>query len=412
MTDPTGLSFLSYRRARSHEAALLIAAQHDIGVPTWHDLGNLAELPTEEALRAVLAGGEIACGVLWLTPEVGTSDMIQKVEAPLLIERARRRDDFFLVPVAAGGLDYAAAAATLDRRFTLDDLAAYNLRKVAGDPIAPREAAAIAARVLANRVAAIHRVSPAGAALRLCLNTRVPLPFESGVAIALDWSGRFDGRLARPGAWDDSLLPALRTVSDTLVHAAPGREVEASGFCSIPAATALGVAFLSIRPTRISWVQRTEGRDGGVQPQTWSLAAGRAASGFTAECRPGDVGGSDLAVLVSVADDVRADFAACAGSLPRMRAILEVARPGAARHQLADSAQATDIALIVRDGIRAARQEFRSLQRIHLFMAVPAGLAMMIGQLLNTLGPVQTYERISEATAQPYQPAALLRPDA
>ena len=27
--------------------------------------------------------------------------------------------------------------------------------------------------------------------------------------------------------------------------------------------------------------------------------------------------------------------------------------------------------------------------------AVPAGLAMLIGQLLNTLGPVQTYEHIS-----------------
>lgn len=37
MTDPTGRSFLSYRRGRKDEAALLIAAQHDHGIPTWQD---------------------------------------------------------------------------------------------------------------------------------------------------------------------------------------------------------------------------------------------------------------------------------------------------------------------------------------------------------------------------------------
>ena len=37
---------------------------------------------------------------------------------------------------------------------------------------------------------------------------------------------------------------------------------------------------------------------------------------------------------------------------------------------------------------------------------------MMIGQLLNTLGSVQTYERVAEDGDQPYHAAALLRPDA
>jgi hypothetical protein len=40
MTDPTGRSFLSYRRARKDEAALLIAAHHDHGIPTWQDIHN------------------------------------------------------------------------------------------------------------------------------------------------------------------------------------------------------------------------------------------------------------------------------------------------------------------------------------------------------------------------------------
>jgi hypothetical protein len=412
MTDPTGRTFLSYRRARSAEAALLIAAQHDLGVPTWQDIQDLAELPTEEAIREVLGGDEVGSAVLWLTPEVGTSDMIQRAEAPVLVERLRRRDGFFLVPVAAGGLDFAGAAATLDTRFTLEDLARYNLRKVDRDPIVAEDAAEVASRVLANRISAVHRSLPAEAPLKLRLNTRVPLPFERGVALALDWTGRFDGRLAKTEAWDRFLLPALHTVSDTVVRQAPGRGVEAAGFCSIPAATALGSAFLTTRPTPISWVQRTEGKDGVVVEQKWSLSCPRKGSGFEVKCRPDDLGGSDLAVLVSVADEVEPAFAGYRGMLPRMRAILCVQKPGATRNVLEDAGHVSDIAYILRTGIREARQQFRGIHGIHLFMAVPLGLAMMIGQLLNSLGPVQTYERTAEDKAQPYHPAALLRPDA
>ena len=41
-------------------------------------------------------------------------------------------------------------------------------------------------------------------------------------------------------------------------------------------------------------------------------------------------------------------------------------------------------------------------------MAVPAGLAMLIGQLLNTLGPVQTYEHIQVDAMGVYERAAVL----
>jgi hypothetical protein len=41
-------------------------------------------------------------------------------------------------------------------------------------------------------------------------------------------------------------------------------------------------------------------------------------------------------------------------------------------------------------------------------VGVPAGLAMLIGQLLNTLGPAQTYEHISTDGVGVYVPAALL----
>jgi hypothetical protein len=38
MPDSTGRSFLSYRRVRSSETALLIAARRDCGIPMWMEL--------------------------------------------------------------------------------------------------------------------------------------------------------------------------------------------------------------------------------------------------------------------------------------------------------------------------------------------------------------------------------------
>jgi hypothetical protein len=41
----------------------------------------------------------------------------------------------------------------------------------------------------------------------------------------------------------------------------------------------------------------------------------------------------------------------------------------------------------------------------------PDGLAMLIGQLLNTFGSVQTYEHVTVDGSGQYHPAALLRPN-
>jgi hypothetical protein len=43
-------------------------------------------------------------------------------------------------------------------------------------------------------------------------------------------------------------------------------------------------------------------------------------------------------------------------------------------------------------------------------MAAPAGLAVLVGQLLNTFGAVQTYEHVLTDGSGTYKPAALLRP--
>src|SRR5439155_18861109 len=69
MTDATGRSFLSYRRTRANEAALLISAQHDHGIPTWQDQKDLAETPIADELHRILNDRFTANAVLWMTPD-------------------------------------------------------------------------------------------------------------------------------------------------------------------------------------------------------------------------------------------------------------------------------------------------------------------------------------------------------
>jgi hypothetical protein len=231
-------------------------------------------------------------------------------------------------------------------------------------------------------------------------------PFEPGAALALDWSARFIDKETTADTWRDALLPALERIAKAIRRHAPGRAVEAFGLPTLPAAAALGCAFLSTGALRAFWRQVAADRG----DQLWTLAEPREDSGFRSQIMSKDPSARDIAVLVSVADDTEPVFAAYQKNMPTLRALVHVTRPGACPHVIRTPGQASDVALAVQDGMRAARREYGDIGTVHLFMAAPAGLATMIGQLLNTFGSVQTYEHVSVDGSGQYRPAALLRP--
>lgn len=405
MTIPTGRSFLSYRRSRFNEARALILHQHDLGIPTWQDIEDLDDEPTEEAIRSVLSDAHIANAVMWLTPDVAASSVIRRVEVPLILDRHGRADGFFVVPVVAGGLDYQGVGTLLQGDIGIEDLSRWNVRKISTDPASEQEIRTIAVRTLSRRLQAVHNYLPHGEPLSLVLNTRGRFPSESTTALAIDWTHRFEGRIATGVTWRDHLLPALADISAQVQERAPGRAVQASGLLSIPAATALGYFFMAPMRIQLSWEQFTPGRP----PQMWSLQDSRKDSGFEAVIHAGDTGADDLAVLVSVNADVSLAVGDSHQSLPRFRACVHVkpqSTPGTA--ELRSGGEAVDVARHVVEASRNARRAYHVRGRVHLFMAVPVGLAMLVGQLLNTLGQVQTYEHIPDGATGHYVAAGLL----
>ena len=169
-----------------------------------------------------------------------------------------------------------------------------------------------------------------GQPLRVGLFVRRPPPFQTGTALTLDWSARFADKEAAPETWRDVLLPALERIAKTIRQHAPGREVEAFGLPTLPAAAALGCAFLSTTGLRTSWRQIAPGRD----DQLWTLAQPKEDSGFKAQITSKEPSARDLAVLVSVADNTEPVFAAYQKNLPPLRALVHITRPGAYPHTL------------------------------------------------------------------------------
>lgn len=406
MTEPTGKTFVSYRRSRLWEVARLVQALHDHGVPTWQDIEDLEAEPTPDELRAVLGEPSTAGAVLWITPDVDESAVIGKIEVPEIMDRAKRKDGFFLQPVAAGGLNYEEAAEKAGRHLGVENLGRWNLEKAEGDPIDDAEAARIAELVLRRRVKEIDRWLPPGEPLRLAIATRVKTPSANGIAVNLQWRARFDGRTASPGAWDDRLLPALNAVALTIGERAPGRSVEAGGLCALPAAMALGAAFLAPGGMHLRWRQRRVGR----KDQIWSLAEARQEADVEVDSVEDDATSEDVAVLVSINRDVEEALRESRDSVPNFRGHVRLRGPDGSEADFQSAGQAVDAAHRTVEEIKKVQREWRSVRRVHVFMSAPAGFAMMFGQLLNGLGPVQTYEHLQQDAIGGYRRAALLHP--
>lgn len=408
MTDPTGRTFISYRRKpmREQEVSLIVQALHDYGVPTWRDITELQAEPTPEELRRVIRHPQTAAALLWLTPEVETSATIRNVELPEILERKRQGDSFFIQPMAAGGLDYPQVSSVVGENVGLDDLERWNITKAQGDPIEEAEAARIARLVLSRRLREIHQSLELGNSLKLNLHTREKAPFVTGTAFSFDWAVRFDGRMVQEGAWENHLLPALQTASATVREIAGNRHVEAAGLCTLPAAMALGSAFLAPMGTEISWRQRHPMR----ADQLWSLKIPVEAAAIEICSFERDVSSEDLAVIVTVSHDVEAAIVKSRDALPNFRGVVQVTGPGRGEMDLRTPGQAVDaVQRTIAAVIRATRQ-WRGIRRVHFFLATPIGYAVMLGQLINGLGPIFTYEHDPVDAVGVYRRAAILHP--
>ncbi|MBX3408218.1 MAG: SAVED domain-containing protein [Phycisphaeraceae bacterium] len=406
-TDLTGRCFLSYRRSRLKRIGRLAHCLREHGVPTWQDIDNLGSEPTIEALGAALDDPSTAAGLLLLSKDVAKSPVILQEEAPRILRRARLRDGFRGHLVLSNGVGYGDVKSILDLPGMLEDPSkSWNIIKPPAGCSLEQFALHVTERVLLDRLGDLHtRLTPQDPLrIRFYAHAQAKSAFEPGFALVLDWVDRYRHRHAPPSVWNDHLVPTLERVKDAMRSRCPGRRVVADGHMTIATGLLLGRAFVETTGIGLSWVQLPS-------RAVWSLDASPEDSAMVAQIDSLDPHGTDLAVLVSVRGNVETAVKATAG-LPKFRALLRIAvADGSGTVDLSTPGRAVHAARLIGDQLRRARQMYPVAQRIHLFMSGPAGLAMMVGQQLNAVGPVHTYEHNQTAGGVGFYDAAAVLGD-
>ncbi len=364
-------------------------------MPTWQDVKDLATEPSHDGLGRNLDDPQVSSAVLFLTPEVKDSPTIQHLELPKILNRYDKKDAFFVTPVAAGGLDYSTVKDVAPPTAGIHDITHWNIKR-ASDPITVDECKTIAQAVQTQRMAKIDEALKADDPFTICLDAKAPGPTPGPWGLHFDWRHIYDGG---PDVWRTRLIPPIRSARARM----PQRKIVATGSPSLPAAFLLGAAFLEPSRPQLEWQQHNRGGSSAA----WSLNVERKDSGFQVASQNDDLNGTALAVLVSVSDAVESAFNLFKSGRG-YRGFVRIS-PSTLPATL-DPGTGLDVARQTIEAIRAARREWPQLQRIDMFLSGPAGLAVLIGQLTNTLPPIQTFELVYPSGAGTYQEAALIKP--
>ena len=398
MTDLRGRMFISYRRSPGRatgdaEAVLIRDALRDRGVPTWRDLEDLGPDPTEDELIETLRDEEIAGAVMLVTPEVATSNMVRVVEAPAILDRFSAGNGF-LLKVVLINLAYDEVDGVLGRPGAFQEVKHFNIDRIANETLEAEDARRIAKGVLKQRLETIRRNDPRGE-FSVGLYSRRS-PGVKGYVIRHDVTAYFDGRAAAAGAYA-KIETALYDAATTLAETGEKISVVARGNAALP----LGVLFGAIYSPFVFdlvWKQAAPG----APDEDWSLKSGVEDVAVTVRSTRGDLGSEDLVLAVSINADVdqaTAEYLEAARFSPRATISVGLANGPLKRGEALSPQQGLKVTY---EAIDAARREKTKLRmkraNLHLFLACPLSLAVLIGQNLNTFGACTVYEHFSDQT--------------
>jgi hypothetical protein len=242
------------------------------------------------------------------------------------------------------------------------------------------------------------RAADPAATLLIQAIVRDPLPEDA--TEALDWVDLFQGdepwtrRKTRDAdAYRQVMHPQLQEAADRLI-AAGYRRVVVRGAMRLATWLAAGHALAEVRGVQLVCGHRGQPWSSDDTPRMTNIDASIAA-------RLGQ--GDDLAVALAIAAEPIEDVIAFARAtqLP-VDAVGRVALPGGPHiARIADGGHAVGVVHGIRDEMRRLLRE-TAARRIHLFLATPAGLALLLGHRWNRIAPTVVYEDLS---LDGYQPA-------
>lgn len=188
-------------------------------------------------------------------------------------------------------------------------------------------------------------------------------------------------QLLRPQEWQTKVWPGLRDAADEL-RSRRLSHVVVSGQMRLAMWFGTGCALREVLGFNVSTLQRH---------QVWSSDDIGTPPELAIELR--QVGeGAGLAVVVSIAADATNEVNPYLAHLPIGRMLAIAPSSGARPESVPDGPSAAALALATRDAVRAHLDG--TTDEIHLFLAAPAGLALLLGHRWNALRPTVVYEHL------------------
>lgn len=386
-------TFISYAREDVEEVKYLQQQLNVRGVRAWRDVTDLplGGSNKDEITHAIEQ--ESDAFVLYVTLQSLASDFIWDVEVPAALHRRDGDHSYHIVPILYGvsfdELEQHCAAHSLRSLKEFNGVSLPVKDTVATVEEFNRKLKEIAKRILEATLTL--RLRRAGADRNyepyLYLRTYSYEPPFDSLDLDLNWTGFFPDKDDLPieKDWDEIFLPALDDVKNLLSTKTPSRKLHMFVQAHLPAAFALGYAF----PAAAYFTLLIEGRHG-----TWSTEGSASIPDPLRLLPYEDSGDMHVAVMeIAIARDTASGM---------MRSIqtsglsykhhIRFELPGGADHLsgVKDAAQALAMSHQIGRELRRLHDK-KGVTHIHLFAAVPAALAVMVGHQMNALCAITLY---------------------
>ena len=223
--------------------------------------------------------------------------------------------------------------------------------------------------------------------------------FDPRPTVEIDWTQYIDRttrRIPNQREWESLLLPKLRIAKKQFQNMKEGRYIDFRGKLPLTTVLAIGAEFPDVGGFSFRTQQPT-----GTETNLWRSDTPPTQARFRYEALDGSDQGEDIALFLSISGDGRADAENFLSENRDKISALIYAEPESGPGQAAIKAAGDAVALAdnAKQLFRESRTKYRA-KRIHLILFAPASFSLFLGQKLNAVGKIVTYERTADGGYQ------------
>lgn len=240
---------------------------------------------------------------------------------------------------------------------------------------------------------------PAAPAVSLWVHGWGRKAFDQDPTAELDWTRYFDRatrQIPNQILWEQILFPQLERTRNEFSIRPDGSYIDFRGKLPLTAVLVVGAVFSEVAGFKFRAEQPTQG-----ETFLWRSDAKVSDRSFRIKEEAYETGGADILIVLAITGNASADVRPLADQLQGQLKAVVYADPDNGPGDAAITGNEDAVALAVRakDLMRDARNKYAAKQ-IHLVLYAPATFCLFLGQRLNALGRILTYERTAEGGYQ------------